>query len=55
MRDCRKSQGGAEEVAQQLRGLTVLPEELGSLPGTHTVDYNLLSIILPPEGQTHSA
>lgn len=44
VRDCLKSQGEAEEVAQKLIALTVLPEELGSIPGTSMVACNLLSV-----------
>lgn len=37
-----KEKEGAGEVAGRLRVLTALVEKLGSLPGTHTVAYNLL-------------
>jgi len=33
--DYRKSQGGTGEMAQQLRILTVLPEDHSLLPSTH--------------------
>jgi hypothetical protein len=33
---------GAEEMAQQLRALAALPEDLGSIPSTHMVAHNCL-------------
>jgi len=33
----------AAEMAQQLRALTALPEDLSSIPSNHTVAHNLLS------------
>ena len=40
---------GAREVAQWLRALTVLPEELGSIPSNHMVAHNCL---LAPRSDT---
>jgi hypothetical protein len=36
-RDCKKFEGRAGEMAQQLRALTVLPEVLSSIPSNHMV------------------
>jgi hypothetical protein len=33
---------GAGEMAQQLRALTALPEDLSSIPSNHMVAYNHL-------------
>ena len=33
---------GAGEMAQRLRALVALPEDLGSIPSTHRADYNHL-------------
>lgn len=56
VRDCLKSQGEAEGVAQKVTALTVLPEELGSILGTRMVTGNFLSVThlqedpMPPPG-----
>jgi hypothetical protein len=34
--------GGAEEMAQWLRQLTALPEDLGSMPSIHVAAHNCL-------------
>ena len=38
VQDCQ----GAGEMVQQLRALAVLPEDLGSIPNTHTANHNCL-------------
>ena len=35
---------GAEEMAQQLRALTALPEDPGSIPSTHMAAHNCLKM-----------
>jgi hypothetical protein len=36
------SMAGAGEMAQQLKALAALPEDLGSIPSTHMTTYNCL-------------
>ena len=38
----RKKKNRAGEVAQQLRALADLPEDLGSIPNTHMATHNCL-------------
>jgi len=38
----RKAIKGAGEMAQQLRALTALPEDLSSIPSNHMVAHNHL-------------
>jgi hypothetical protein len=50
---CFKNKREAGEMAQRLRALAALPEDLGSIPNTHMAAHNSLELLFQETQYLH--